>query len=276
MARCTARRAGAPRSSSKDSFGEIKNGFGNRQTYILVTSYWRDDRMRGRPQRVASPARVATVVVPRFHLLVDQLLYRNVQLMNAQLRPALTIFALLTIVTGVIYPLAVTGIAQLVFPHQANGSFITVDGKTYGSEFIGQQFDDPKYFWGRLSATSTVPYNAFNAENLTASSGSNYGPMNPALIETVQARINALKAADPDNPIPIPVDLVTASGSGLDPHISVAAALYQVHRVATARGWSEAEVIALVNQHTENPQFGFLGEARVNVLLLNLALDGIQ
>ncbi|MBV6451398.1 MAG: Potassium-transporting ATPase KdpC subunit [Anaerolineales bacterium] len=196
--------------------------------------------------------------------------------MNAQLRPALTIFALLTIVTGVIYPLAVTGIAQLVFPHQANGSFITVDGKTYGSEFIGQQFDDPKYFWGRLSATSTVPYNAFNAENLTASSGSNYGPMNPALIETVQARINALKAADPDNPIPIPVDLVTASGSGLDPHISVAAALYQVHRVATARGWSEAEVIALVNQHTENPQFGFLGEARVNVLLLNLALDGIQ
>lgn len=196
--------------------------------------------------------------------------------MNAQLRPALTIFALLTIVTGVIYPLTVTGIAQLIFPHQANGSFITAGEKTYGSEFIGQQFDDPKYFWGRLSATSTVPYNAFNAENLTASSGSNYGPLNPALIEAVQARIDALKAADPDNTLPIPVDLVTASGSGLDPHISVAAALYQVSRVASSRGLNEADVIALVNQHTENPQFGFLGEARVNVLLLNLALDGIQ
>ncbi len=196
--------------------------------------------------------------------------------MNAQLRPALIMFALLTVVTGVIYPLAVTGIAQAIFPHQANGSLIIIDGKTYGSELIGQQFDDPKYFWGRLSATSTVPYNAFDAETLTASSGSNYGPLNPALIEMVQARVDALKAADPDNTLPIPVDLVTASGSGLDPHISVAAALYQVHRVATARGLSEAEVVALVNQYTDGRQFGILGEPRVNVLLLNLALDGIK
>ncbi|MEB2334537.1 MAG: potassium-transporting ATPase subunit KdpC [Anaerolineaceae bacterium] len=185
--------------------------------------------------------------------------------MNAQLRPALTIFALLTLITGVIYPLAVTGIAQLVFPHQANGSLVTISGKTYGSEFIGQQFDDPKYFWGRLSA---VNYDS------STSSGSNYGPMNPALIEAVQARIDALKAADPDNTLPIPVDLVTASGSGLDPHISVAAALYQVARVASSRGLSEADVIALVNQHTQGRQFGVLGEPRVNVLLLNLALDG--
>lgn len=187
--------------------------------------------------------------------------------MNTQLRPALTIFALLTIITGVIYPLAVTGVAQLVFPNQANGSLIVIDGKTYGAELIGQQFDDPKYFWGRLSA---VNYNA------GASSGSNYGPMNPALIEMVQARIDALKAADPDNTLPIPVDLVTASGSGLDPHISVDAALYQVSRVASSRGLNEADVVALVNQYTENRQFGIFGEPRVNVLLLNLALDGIQ
>ncbi|MBE7536090.1 MAG: potassium-transporting ATPase subunit KdpC [Anaerolineales bacterium] len=187
--------------------------------------------------------------------------------MKTQLRPALIIFALLTIVTGVVYPLAVTGIAQLVFPHQANGSLVTINGKTYGSELIGQQFDDPKYFWGRLSA---VNYDS------STSSGSNYGPMNPALIEAVQARIDALKAADPDNTLPIPVDLVTASGSGLDPHISVAAALYQVSRVASSRGLSEADVIALVNQYTDGRQFGFLGEPRVNVLLLNLALDRIE
>ena len=197
--------------------------------------------------------------------------------MNTQLRPALTVFALLTIITGVIYPLVVTGIAQVAFPSQANGSLIIAeDGKAYGSELIGQQFDDPKYFWGRISATGTFAYNAFNAENLTASSGSNYGPLNPALLEMVQARVDALKAADPDNTAPIPVDLVTASGSGLDPHISVAAALYQVHRVAAARGLDEAQVTALVNQYTEDRQFGILGEPRVNVLLLNLALDAIQ
>ena len=197
--------------------------------------------------------------------------------MNTQLRPALTVFALLTIITGVIYPLAVTGIAQVMFPSQANGSLImTEDGKAVGSELIGQQFDDPKYFWGRISATGTFAYNAFNAENLTGSSGSNYGPLNPALMEMVQARVDALKAADPDNQLLIPVDLVTASASGLDPHISVAAALYQVHRVASARGLDEAQVTALVSQHTDGRQFGLLGEPRVNVLLLNLALDGQQ
>lgn len=175
--------------------------------------------------------------------------------------------ALLTLITGVIYPLAVTGIALAFFPHQANGSVIVIDGNAYGSELIGQQFDDPKYFWGRLSAAG---YNA------SASSGSNYGPLNPALADMVQARVDALKAADPENTLPIPVDLVTASGSGLDPHISVASALYQVHRVASARGLSEADVASLVEKYTEGRQFGFLGEPRVNVLLLNLALDGIQ
>lgn len=196
--------------------------------------------------------------------------------MIPQLRPAFMMLLLLTIITGLIYPLVVTGIAQVAFPRQANGSLIVVDGKTYGSKLIGQQFDDPKYFWGRISATSTFAYNAFNAENLTGSSGSNYGPLNPALIEMVQARIDAFKAADPDNMLPIPVDLVTASASGLDPHISVAAAWYQVHRVATARGLSEEAVKALVDHYTEGRQFGFLGEPRVDVLELNLALDGLE
>ena len=196
--------------------------------------------------------------------------------MTSQLRPAFFMLLILTLITGVLYPLAVTGIAQVVFPHQANGSLIMANGKTIGSELIGQQFDDPIYFWGRISATGTFAYNAFNAENLTASSGSNYGPLNPALIDMVQARIDALKAADPDNTLPIPVDLVTASGSGLDPHISVAAALYQVHRVASARGLSEADVQSLVEQNTEGRQFGFLGEPTVNVLQLNLALDNLK
>src|SRR5262245_6094713 len=196
--------------------------------------------------------------------------------MLSQIRPAVLMLLILTVITGVIYPLMVTGIAQIVFPKQANGSLIVIDGKTYGSELIGQQFDSPKYFWGRLSATSAFPYNAFNADTLTGSSGSNYGPLNPALMDAVQARIDALKAADPDNTLPIPVDLVTASVSGLDPNTSVAAALYQVHRVATARGLSEADVTSLVEKYTDGRQFGFLGESRVNVLLLNLALDGIQ
>ena len=187
--------------------------------------------------------------------------------MISQLRPAFFMLLIFTVITGVIYPLVVTGIAQVVFPQQANGSLIVKDGKAVGSELIGQQFDDPSYFWGRPSAAN---YNA------AASSGSNYGPLNPALRDMVQTRIDALKAADPDNTLPIPVDLVTASGSGLDPHISVASALYQVHRVATARGLNEADVVALVNQYTEGRQFGFLGEPRVNVLLLNIALDEIQ
>ena len=187
--------------------------------------------------------------------------------MKAQLRPAITLLAFLTLITGVIYPLTVTGLAQVLFPHQADGSLIVIDGKTYGSELIGQQFDAPKYFWGRPSAAG---YNA------AASSGSNYGPMNSSLEEAVQVRIDALYAADPNNLLPIPVDLVTASASGLDPHISVAAALYQVSRVATARGLSEAQVTSLVEEYTEGRQFGIFGEPRVNVLMLNLALDGIN
>ena len=187
--------------------------------------------------------------------------------MKAQLRPAITLLALLTIITGVFYPLTVAGLAQVLFPHQANGSLIVIDGKAYGSELIGQQFDDPKYFWGRPSAAG---YNA------AASSGSNFGPMNPSLEEVVQARIDTLHAADPNNPLPIPVDLVTASASGLDPHISVASALYQASRVAAARGLSEAEITSLIEKFTEGRQFGIFGEPRVNVLLLNLALDGIQ
>lgn len=196
--------------------------------------------------------------------------------MLSQLRPAFSLLLILTLLTGVIYPLVVTGIAQAAFHRQANGSLIVIDGKAYGSELIGQQFDDPKYFWGRLSATGTFPYNAFNTENLTGSSGSNYGPLNPALLDAVQARVDALHAADPGNTALIPVDLVTASGSGLDPHISVAAALYQVHRVAQARGLGDEAVKTLVDQHTQGRQFGILGEPRVNVLLLNLALDGIE
>jgi K+-transporting ATPase ATPase C chain len=187
--------------------------------------------------------------------------------MNTQLRPAFFMLLIFTLITGVIYPLVVTGITQVVFPSQANGSLIMADGKPVGSELIGQQFDDPKYFWGRPSAAG---YNA------ASSSGSNYGPLNPALVDSVQARIDALKAADPNNTLPIPVDLVTASGSGLDPHISVASALYQLHRVASARGLSEADVQSLVEQYTEGRQFGFLGEPRVNVLKLNLVLDGLK
>lgn len=196
--------------------------------------------------------------------------------MLSQFKPAIILLALLTLLTGVIYPLAVTGIAQVIFPHQANGSLIEKDGQVIGSELIGQAFDDPKYFWGRLSATGTYAYNAFNGENLTASSGSNYGPLNPALLDMVQARIDALKAADPDNTLPIPVDLVTASASGLDPHISVAAARYQIARVAQVRGLSEDQVGQLVDEFTEGRTFGLLGEPRVNVLKLNLALDDVE
>jgi K+-transporting ATPase ATPase C chain len=193
-----------------------------------------------------------------------------------QLKPAIVLLVLFTLITGVVYPLVVTGIAQIAFPAQANGSLIINNGKALGSELIGQSFDDPKYFWGRLSDTGDFPYNAFNAETLTGSSGSNYGPLNPALTKAAQARIDALKAADPGNTAPIPVDLVTASGSGLDPNISVAAALYQVSRVAKARGMTEDALRALVIQYTTGRQFGIFGEPRVNVLKLNLALDGIK
>ncbi|HTX90478.1 MAG TPA: potassium-transporting ATPase subunit KdpC [Anaerolineales bacterium] len=190
--------------------------------------------------------------------------------MRTQIRPALMALLIFTILTGLVYPLVVTGIAQLVFPRQANGSLIVVNGKTVGSTLIGQQFDDPKYFWGRLSATGPYPYNA------AASSGSNLGPTNPALLDEVNARIAALKAADPSNTQPIPVDLVTSSGSGLDPDISVAAALYQIPRVARLRGLSESALRTLVNQYTQGRTFGFLGEPRLNVLELNLALDGMK
>ncbi len=197
--------------------------------------------------------------------------------MLTQLRPALILLIALTLITGVIYPLLVTGLAQAAFPSQANGSLIyNQDGRPVGSTLIGQPFSDPKYFWGRLSATGTFPYNAFNAENLTASSGSNLGPTSQALLEAAQGRVETLHAADPGNTAPIPVDLVTASGSGLDPHISPAAALYQVGRVARARNLSEEVVRQLVADHTEGRTFGILGEPRVNVLQLNLALDAAQ
>ncbi|OYY75459.1 MAG: potassium-transporting ATPase subunit C [Gammaproteobacteria bacterium 28-57-27] len=189
--------------------------------------------------------------------------------MKNQIRPALSMFAMFTLITGLAYPLLVTGISQLAFPHQANGSLIMRDGKPLGSELIGQNFSDPQYFWGRPSATASVPYNA------AASSGSNLGPLNPALKEAVEGRIKALRDADPANTAPIPVDLVTASASGLDPHISPAAAQWQLARVARVRGLSEAEVDKLIDAHTEKRQWGFLGESRVNVLALNMALDQV-
>jgi potassium-transporting ATPase KdpC subunit len=190
--------------------------------------------------------------------------------MRSQLRPAIVSFAIFTLVTGVLYPLLITGIAQVIFPHQANGSLIVQQGQVIGSELIGQSFNDPRYFWGRPSATSPFPYNA------AASAGSNLGPTNPSMIEQVNARIAALKASDPLSITPIPIDLITASGSGLDPNISIAAALYQVPRVSNARGLSEEMVKSLIDQYTEERQFIILGEPRVNVLELNLALDEIK
>jgi len=187
--------------------------------------------------------------------------------MKTLLRPAITLFLLLTIVTGIAYPLVVTGVAKVVFPEQAAGSLIVKDGKPVGSALIGQNFADPKYFWGRPSATSPQPYNG------TASGGSNQGPLNPALTDAVKGRIDALKAADPGNDKPIPADLVTASGSGLDPHISPAAAEYQAARVAKARGLPLEKLNALIGQHTEGRQWGLFGDPRVNVLALNNALD---
>jgi len=190
--------------------------------------------------------------------------------MVRQIRPALVVFGLLALITGLLYPAVMTGLAQLIFPSQANGSLVTQNGQVVGSSLIGQPFDDPKYFWGRLSATSPYP------DNAAASSGSNLGPTNPKLVDEVQARIDALKKADPSNTQPIPVDLVTSSGSGLDPDISPAAAEYQAPRVARLRGLAVSQVNDLIAQHTQGRQFGFLGEPRVNVLALNLALDQLK
>lgn len=192
------------------------------------------------------------------------------------LLPALRLFLTLTILTGVLYPLAVTGIASAAFPSASRGSMIAVDGKAIGSRLIGQPFDDPRYLWSRPSATGPAPYNA------AASSGSNLGPTNPALREAIEGRVKALRDAEATGPgatrpgatSPVPTELVTASGSGLDPHISPAAAEYQVARISRARGVSEDDVRRAVAAHTEGRQFGLLGEARVNVLLVNLALDG--
>jgi potassium-transporting ATPase KdpC subunit len=186
--------------------------------------------------------------------------------MRTEIRPALVLFLVLTVITGILYPLAITGVAHFIFPRQAHGSLIVRDGVVVGSSWIGQSFSDPKYFWGRLSATSP-PYNA------GASSGSNLGPLNPALLDQARARVNALRAADPEADGPVPVDLVTASGSGLDPHISPAAAEYQAARVAKARGLAVEEVRYLIAAHTTGRLFGLIGEPVVNVLELNLALD---
>ncbi len=190
--------------------------------------------------------------------------------MNTFIRPLLVIFGALTVVTGLLYPLAVTGAAQAIFPAQAHGSLVMHEGRVAGSTLIGQNFTSPENFWGRPSATGPMPYNA------AASSGSNQGPLNPALVDAVKGRVDALRAADPGNTALVPTDLVTASSSGLDPHISPAAANYQVARVARARKLPAAQVQALVAQHTQAPLWGILGEARVNVLELNLALAALR
>ncbi len=187
--------------------------------------------------------------------------------MRALIRPAVTLLLLMTVLLGIVYPIVITGIARVAFPDQAAGSLIMKDGKAVGSKLIGQAFSDPKYFWSRPSATGTAPYNG------TASSGSNQGPLNPALTDAVKQRVEALRAADPGNTAPVPVDLVTASGSGLDPHISVAAAEYQLARVAGARRLTTEAVQKLIDASTEGRWLGFLGEPRVNVLELNMALD---
>lgn len=190
--------------------------------------------------------------------------------MSKLLRQSIVLLLLMTVITGVLYPLAATGLAQLIFPRQANGSLIAKDGKPAGSALIGQSFTDPKYFWGRPSATSPNAYNA------SASTGSNLGPTNPALTDAAKQRIAALRVADPGNTAPVPVDLVTASGSGLDPEISPAAAQYQLARVARVRRLSTSQVQVLISEHTRGRQLGVLGEPRVNVLQLNLALDAAQ
>jgi potassium-transporting ATPase KdpC subunit len=190
--------------------------------------------------------------------------------MNTLIRPAVTLFLIMTVLTGIVYPFAVTGLAQVLFHDQAAGSLVMADGHAVGSRIIGQSFSDPKYFWSRPSATAPQPYNAL------ASSGSNLGPLNPALTDAVGTRIAALKAADPTNSLPVPVDLVTASASGLDPDMSIAAARYQAARVARIRGLDPAAVQSLIDAHARGRLLGLIGEPRVNVLELNLALDALR
>jgi potassium-transporting ATPase KdpC subunit len=190
--------------------------------------------------------------------------------MNTIIRPAVTLFLIMTVLTGIVYPLAVTGLAQVLFHDQAAGSLLMADGHAIGSRLIGQSFSDPKYFWSRPSATAPQPYNAI------ASGASNLGPLNPALTDAVGARIAALKAADPTNSLPVPVDLVTASASGLDPDMSIAAARYQAARVARIRGLDPAAVQSLIDAHARGRLLGLIGEPRVNVLELNLALDALR
>jgi potassium-transporting ATPase KdpC subunit len=190
--------------------------------------------------------------------------------MTTLLRPAIVLFLIMTLLTGIVYPFAVTGLAQVLFRDQAGGSLVYREGQPIGSRVVGQNFSDPKYFWSRPSATAPQPYNG------TASGGSNLGPLNPALTDAVKSRIDALKAADPSNTIPIPVDLVTASASGLDPDISIAAAQYQAGRVARVRGLDSIAVRALIAAHSRGRLFGIVGEPRVNVLELNLALDALK
>jgi potassium-transporting ATPase KdpC subunit len=190
--------------------------------------------------------------------------------MNTLFRPAIVLLLVLTVITGVVYPLVVTGIAQVAFPNQAAGSILVRDGKSVGSSLIGQSFSDPKHFWSRPSATAPQPYNGL------ASGGSNLGPLNPALTDGIKSRMDALHAADPTNQSPIPIDLVTASGSGLDPDISLAAAYYQAPRVAREHGLQPQAVLALIAAHSRGRWLGILGEPRVNVLDLNLALDAMK
>ena len=203
---------------------------------------------------------------------MERIIENNIEIsfkdaIKQSVKPAIILFIVLTVVTGIVYPLVTTGIGQWLMPKQASGSLIEKDGKTIGSVLIGQNFTEAKYFWGRPSATGPYPNNA------AASSGSNQGPLNPALAEAVKGRVATLKFADSENTLPVPVDLVTTSASGLDPHISPAAANYQINRVAKARGLSSETVQTLINDNTEGRQWGVLGEPRVNVLLLNIALD---